>query len=299
VGVEDLVAKLPSLLRLNRLLVETVAPKGRDALRIYRILFCLCVCLLLAPAPSEPLPVAELNDEPAANQAADVREPLPAKDPIAFLKKCLERFEQENIKSYTLTFIKQERIDGRLQPSEEIEVAFRANPYSVYMHWLRGERKANSVAYVEGQNGGKMLVHPAGLAGSLVKVVSRDPEGDDARQSGRYPITQFGLRNLMQRTYDSWKAAKETGNSQFEYLGVRNIQEIGNRPCYVLRRKGSAPDDTGVMEGTAYIDKESWMQVGSVLKGQQGKLLGEYLFRNIQLNPQIKANQFDASALTQ
>ena len=44
------------------------------------------------------------------------------------------------------------------------------------MRWLKGQRKANAALYVEGENNNMMLANPTGLAGKLVKVVSRDPE---------------------------------------------------------------------------------------------------------------------------
>jgi hypothetical protein len=46
-----------------------------------------------------------------------------------------------------------------------------------------------------------------------------------------------------------------------------------------------------------YIDKDTWLQIGSVLKDKDGKLLGEYIFRDIRLNPTFKPEQFQKAAL--
>jgi hypothetical protein len=262
---------------------------------MYRLLIYLPLCFLLAPAQAEVSPAAE---SPLA-QAAAGEESLPAGDPVAQLQKCLEHLNQQNIQDYSLTMHKQERIGGTLQPSEDIEVHYRAKPHSVFMHWLQGARRADSVLYVEGANNGNMLVHPSGLAGRLVKVVSRDPEGEEARQSGRYPITQFGLKEMLKRSVKNWQEAKDSGNCRMEYLGLRKIREAGDRLCYVLRRTCNPPEPDGVAEVTVYIDKDTCFQVGSVLKDAQGRLLGEYIYKDIQLNPQFKPNQFEASALTQ
>src|SRR6266849_3317216 len=162
---------------------------------MYRPLICLPLCLLMAPA----YPEVTTSEEPQTS-ATISQEALPTKDPLAFLEKCLERYDQQGIKGYSCTFQKQERIDGKLQPSEEIEVFFRAKPFSVFMHWVRGAKRAASVLYVEGENEDKMLVRPTGLAGAFVKVAARDPEGDEARQAGRYTIKQFGLNKTLQRT---------------------------------------------------------------------------------------------------
>ena len=202
------------------------------------------------------------------------------------------------IRGYRLIMHKQERIGTVLQPSEEIEVYFREKPHSVFMHWLRGQRKAESVLYVDGENGGQMLAKPTGIGGLFVKVAARDPEGDDAKQSGRYSLREFGLRNNMVRTIKYWKAAKEKGALEVKYLGVRKVREAGDRLCYTLRRFCKEPEDDGCTEMTFYIDKETWFRVGAVLKGEGGKLMGEYMFRDIQINPEFKPNQFKPAILS-
>jgi hypothetical protein len=260
---------------------------------VYRQLAYLSLCLLVAPEP----PVALTTAEPTTASPA-VQEPLPTGDIITFLEKCVQRYEEQKIKGYSVILHKQERIGGRLQPSEEIECYYREKPYSVFMHWLHGRRKADSSLYVEGENGGKMLAKPAGLAGLLMPVVERDVDGPDARQSGRYTMKEFGLKMAIQRTYNTWKAAKEKGTSRVQYLGVRRVREAGDRLCYTLRRTWTVPDAEGITEVIIYIDKETWFQVGSILRGQDGKLVGEYMFRDLRINPQFRSKQFTRAALT-
>jgi len=236
------------------------------------------------------------SEQPLALVVADT-ESIPGGDAIAFLQKCLDHYNQQSIAGYSLRMHKQERIGGKLQPSEEIEVCFRTKPYSVFMHWLRGERLAANVLYVEGMNDGKMLVRPAGIAGKLVKVVSRDPEGEEAKQSGRYPVTQLGPKKTLERTLKDWKAASNSATSKIEFLGMRNLREAGDRLCYALRRTCTPSGTDDAAEITIYVDKETSFQVGTVLKDAAGKLLGEYIYRDIQLNPVFKPNQFESSAV--
>ena len=251
---------------------------------MYVRLIHLPLCLLFASEP------------PGSPSAAP--EPLPTGDVMTFLEKCVQRYEQQGIQGYTVILHKQERIGGKLQASEEIESYYREKPYSVFMHWLRGQRKAESSLYVEGENGGKMLAKPAGLAGVFVKVVERDVDGDDARQSGRYTMKEFGLKAAIQKTYRDWKAAKEKGTLHVQYLGVRKVHEVGGRLCYVLRRTCAEPEEDNVTDVTLYIDKENWLQVGAILKDASGKLIGEYMFHDLRINPEFKPDQFKRSALT-
>ena len=58
-----------------------------------------------------------------------------------------------------------------------------------------------------------------------------------------------------------------------------------------------AAEEDGITELTTYIDKETWLQVGSVLKGEENKLVASYYFRDIKLNPDYKADQFTKAAV--
>jgi hypothetical protein len=267
----------------------------------------LLVVLLVASAPVREEAPRQATAAPEPAPAADVSRALPDSlsmdhlaqdDPISFLESCLQRY-QRDVRGYHLTMQKQERLNGKLQPKEVIDVYFREKPHSVYMRWIEGARKAERALFVEGENNGKMLARPNGaLARKLVgDVVERDVDGFDARQSGRYPLNQFGIKKATERTLAAWKAAKEQGKLHVEFLGVQKVKELGDRVCYKLRRTYEAPENDGVMEITIYVDKENWMQAGSVLKGEESKLIGEYFFRDIDLNPTPPPAQFTRNAL--
>ena len=254
---------------------------------------CLPLCLLFAPGCHPAEPTANL---PAGVSVS--RKPLPESDPVGFLEKCLQRYDQQAIRGYRLTMQKQERIDGQLHSLEVIDVAFRAHPYSVFMRWREGASQADRALYVAGQNDGKMLVHPTGLIGRLVSVAAIDPEGSRAREAGRYSIKDFGLKKTLERTLKDWKSAREKGTLRVKYLGVRKLGPAGDRPCYTLRRTYPKPDVEGITEVTVYIDRQTWFQVGTVLLGQDKTLIGEYVYRDIHLNPKFQPDQFERAALT-
>src|SRR5262245_3610247 len=165
-------------------------------------------------------------------------EALAKEDPIAFLENCLARYDRE-VKGYSLTMQKQERIQGKLQPREVIEVHFKhgpaANGHSVFMRWVEGARLAARVLYVDGENDNKMVVKPAGVGGFL--TVARDPDGLDARRSGRYTVKEFGLRFGLQGTLDSYRAARKDDALHVEYLGRKKIKEAGEDRKSVVKGK--------------------------------------------------------------
>ncbi len=226
---------------------------------------------------------------------------LARNDPFAFLNNCLKHYDQA-IRGYQLTMQKQERLQGRLQNKEVIEVAFREKPYSVSLHWLEGARKADRVTYVAGENDGMMLAHPTGVAGKLVKVVKRKVDSDEARESGRYTLDQFGFKNSLKRILTSMQDAKKKDRLRLDFLGEAKVIETDQRVCFKLKRTYSEPEADGTQELTLYVDRENFLPIGIVVKGKvdpasgNRELLGEYFFRDLRLNPQISADQFKESA---
>jgi hypothetical protein len=256
-----------------------------------RLLVCLPLCLLLAPA----YPGTTLEPRQGMTQLVGFAE-LPGKDPIAFLEKCLDNYDRIVKTGYTVVLRKQERIGGEMQPLERIEVWFKDEPHSVFFKWLEGQRKALRVLYVQGENQDRMLALPTIR---IVGVVTRELDSPDAKASGRYSIAEFGLKKAMQRVVYHWKKAREAKALHVEYEGVHRVPELGDRTCYKLHRTRFArPEDDGVTDLTLYIDTETLLQVGSILKGPDGELVAQYFFRDIRLNPTFNPNQFTREALT-
>jgi hypothetical protein len=258
-----------------------------------RLAVCLPLCLAIASDRIQN--VASVLSHPSQVS----KDAMPVDDPIEFLKECIRRFDERHVAGYSLVMLKQERLGGQLQPSEEIAVSYRTKPHSVVLKWIKGQRKANCALFVEGQNNNMLLINPSGIAGRLIKVVERDPEGTDAKQSGRYSMREFGLRATMTRTLNGFEKARANGTLKTEYLGILKVKELGNRLCYAFKRIAPKPEEDGFTDVTVYIDKETWLQVGTLLKAPDGKVIAEYLFRDIQLNPTFKPDQFTRAVLTQ
>ena len=270
-----------------------------------RLLICLPLCLVMAP---DNLPLDRASERSALQSVVDRGGKLPTDDemsklaqtdPIAFLEWCVIRYDRE-VTGYRVDMKKQERIDGKLMPSEEIMVDFREKPFSVLFHYKKPDR-AKRVLYVkpdDPKNKGKLIVQVAGAASFLVSIAERDLEGSDARASSRYFMNEFGIKIGAQRTLAAWIAAKKNDELHIEFLGEKKIKELGNRPCWVLRRfPYQTPEDDNIAELTTYIDKETWLQTGSVLKNKKGELVAEYLFRDMELNPKFDDETFTRASL--
>jgi hypothetical protein len=249
------------------------------------------------PAPPHaPAPLIPEQDPAAGQPSTDAMEQLARTDPLKFLEHVLRRLRAD-LKDYRMVLQKQERTGGKLHDKEVIDVFFRDTPHSVCLIWKEGARRAERALFVEGENDGKMLVRPKGLLRVGGSIVTRDVDGEDARMSGRVQLNQYGIKKAVERFYTAWKAAKDSGTLKVEYLGIERISAADNKPCFRLRRTCATPEQDGVLEQTLLIDTENWHLVGSIIRGKDGQLIGEYYCRDIRLNPEFSAGQFTKDAL--
>jgi hypothetical protein len=273
-------------------------------LRWYLLL--LPLCLLLQDRPpcdgtaadlGPAVPIKE-TDQPTDVKNQDLLT-LIKYQPVRFLEMCLERYKQE-VKGYSARLIKRERIDGKLEPLEKIEVYFREQPFSVFMNWLEGGNgllKPQKVLYVKGENHGKLLARGRGAAAYL-GIFSKDVDSADAKKTGRYTLDQFGIYLGTERIVHTMRKAKERGELHVTYEDLYRVPELGDRVCYKLvRTPYDRPEEDDLNELTIYIDRETWLQTGSVLKDAKGNLIAEYFFRDVKINPEFKKNQFTRAGL--
>ncbi len=244
------------------------------------------------PAP----PVIEQPYEPPQLvESPETRlEKLLQSEPLVFLDQCFEKCTKE-VRSYTCTFRKRERVQGKLRDPERIEIHFRQEPFSVHMHWLEGGGAARTVLYVDGANDGKLLARPKFPS---FMTVSREIDGPDAKQTSRFPISRFGMHKGLEGTLASMHRAAERGALHLKYEGTYKVAELGDRECYKLVRTPYDPlEEDDLNELTLYIDKEHWLQVGSILRDVRGELISEYWFRDVRVNPDMEEKQFTRAAL--
>lgn len=271
-----------------------------------------------ATAPAGP-PIPSAPADPGATDAALPTGRLPTDrefvgllktDPIRAFEVVLQRYRRD-VHGYTCVMRKQERVRGTLGPVEVVDVAFRDDPFSVFLAWQGsvGLGKPVRTLYVRGENQGLTLVKTRFL------VLSLSPDGREARDAARYSIEDFGFYNTTLRTLRAWKAARARGRLVYEYLGERAPPESGGRVCHALRRICDPPEvDTFSLADkdpvdpaarpqdafttvTVLFDAGTWLQVGSEQKDAAGQLVGSYYFADVNLNPRFPPDQFTPAAV--
>lgn len=101
------------------------------------------------------------------------------------------------VRDYMGTFVKEERVNGVLQPEQYIELRVRQQPFGVYLKWQGPKSFVGQEAmFVSGKNDNKLRAKGTGLA-ALAGYVSLDPRDPRAMAQSRHVITETGLGNLI------------------------------------------------------------------------------------------------------
>ncbi|MCA9245203.1 MAG: DUF1571 domain-containing protein [Phycisphaerales bacterium] len=212
-----------------------------------------------------------------------------------------ERIYETQIDDYTATFIKQERIDGKLGKPEEIEVRFRDFPHSVYMIWKKNADQARRALYVDSpefkdSKGRKLAkVEPNGaIARLFVSEVEIEIHGKRSREASRRSIDEFGFYSTLTLLRDINSMAKQRGVLDYRYDGE---DEVDGRPTFRMVRylpyqgeKGDFPDAKLVL----HLDQEWLMPIGLYsYADHEGKtLLGSYVFHDLRVNVGLSEADF-------
>ncbi|NBB94820.1 MAG: DUF1571 domain-containing protein [Planctomycetes bacterium] len=275
-----------------------------------RITFALFTFgLLLATIGCEATPRIAAKDPEVSEDVAGVDPELlklARTDHVALLKRCIEHYEALPITNYTCTFLKHERLNGKLRDEQLMDVKFMAKPFSVAITWTQNPPLADKVLYIEGKwpnDDGKsrMLVRPRGgftrmlTGGSLLKL----PDGPDAMKNTLRPVTLFGFRNTLQALLDVYEVAQKRGDLQQRFNG---ISEVGGRKCLTLVRILPERDDYPARKTVTCIDIERMLPLKVLGDGWQtndaGKhiLLANYEYRDVTLNPGLTQADFAPEA---
>lgn len=254
------------------------------------------------PTMASPSPV----QQPAATgtalllQRAVGADGSPLEHPLAPVVRWAEAaLRQTNgLHDYACTFSKREFVDGRLGEQQVMYAKVRQQPYSVYLQFLApNDVKGQEALYVAGRNNGNLLAHPVGLKQAIVGTLSLAPNDPQAMDGNRYPITDFGMRRLLERYLEA--AVVE---SQFGESDVRIIERarVNNRACTCIQVTHPQPRREFRYQMTRlYVDDEWNLPIRYESydwprrQGEAPQLVEEYTFGNVQLNIGLGDADFD------
>ncbi|HEX4131889.1 MAG TPA: DUF1571 domain-containing protein [Pirellulales bacterium] len=214
---------------------------------------------------------------------------------MAWARDAMARLNE--IRDYSCTLIKREWVDGQLLGPQRLAVKVRHEPFSVYLRYETPRALCGQEAiYVAGQNDNKLVGHLTGLKHRLLGAVSINPIGTAAMRGNRYPITEVGVRRMLERVVEVGECERAAGTCRVRYLDATTIDD---RPASCLEM--IHPErEPGVRYHLArvYVDDAiglpvrfeaySWPEQ----PGETPPLVEEYTYTNLVLNPGFDDRDF-------
>ena len=214
---------------------------------------------------------------------------------------------RRNVRDYSCDLVRQERVHGELLDREFMTAKVRhrrtrngevAIPFGVYLKVLAPSKvKGREVLYVEGQNDDDMLVRNGGKRFAFV-TTKISPTSDTAMNGNRYPLTEFGLENLVKRLIEVVQEDIKTGGETT--VQFFNDASIDGRRCTGIRVTHPNRDRRSRFHtATVFVDDELNVPVHYEAytwpkeDGGEPLLLEKYTYRNIKLNVGFTNRDFD------
>jgi hypothetical protein len=213
------------------------------------------------PAPVAPVKRVETPQERHARDGERI-----AADPVGFLREVNRNVA--SLQQYRLTFYRQERtgLPPQLGPMERMRVAFRQTPFSVKLDWDDENMPYYESVYMEGQNRNQVVVRERkGALPFLPRMVrSVDIMLPVKLGKSKNPITDFGLKRMVQRTllpFDNPEVAKVM---TIQYKGLIVLEPI-NRTVHYIRIDRPRMEGFQYTHQDVYFDAETLLPAGTDL----------------------------------
>lgn len=236
----------------------------------------LGACAHLVPADPLLDPGAPVDARPLEGAALDAR--LDAAR--AFLAP---------VERYTCRLEARERI-GDVLIAKALDLAVGHEPFRMAFTLRAPPSEAGQrVFWDESWNDGELWVIPPGLAGALLGHLSLAPTGRLAMKGQRHPVTDIGVRRLVEQVAARWREARAQGASPWVVPTT-----LAGRPATLIGFPVVDPE--GVRERVRVGLDDAWgVPVYSALERETtggDVLLEEYLYRDLDWAPALAEDAF-------
>jgi hypothetical protein len=195
------------------------------------------------------------------------------------------------VTAYTARFIRQELVGDRLRPREEALLKFQ-RPQRFYLRWIAGPPAGREMLYpVDAE--GRVLVHEPRLLTRWFSAVL-EPDSAHVLKESRHPVTDIGIGRLVTLILDNARRALREGGLD---IVDRGVITDGGRPERRLELVFPRAPEAGYYAHRALvgIDVDTHLPVTATIFDGQGRLIEDYAYRDVRLNPPLTALDFDAA----
>ncbi|QDT06008.1 hypothetical protein K227x_44150 [Rubripirellula lacrimiformis] len=214
---------------------------------------------------------------------------------------------RESVRDYTALLVKRERVDGTLGQHEFMEAKIRnrkvsggkvVQPLSVYLNFVKPTSvKGREVIYVEGRNDGNIVAHEGGFKGRFLPTVTIPATGMLAMRGQRYPMTEIGVENLIEKLIERGTKARQQPDVQCEF---RKNARVKDSVCTVLQvTSPTKVPGLDFYQAQVFIDDALNLPVRyiaydwPVREGAPLEVIEEYNYLNLKVNVGLTDADFD------
>lgn len=245
-----------------------------------------------APTPTPPSDAQSIAAQLTATQPGE-HPLLPA---IRWAKVTLAKLDA--IQDYSCIMVKRERIDGTLGDQEYMSVKVRHEPFSVYLGFVKPAKvKGQEAIFVRGRNNGDMLAHGNGMR-KIFGTIPLKPDSYLAMAGNRYPITEMGLRRLVERLIEVGENDSKFGECEVK----ASPKKINGKEVVCLQVTHPVPRKEFLFHiAKIYIDTQNNLPMRyesydwPAETGGAPPLMEEYTYLNLKLNNGFTDKDFDVS----
>lgn len=208
---------------------------------------------VLSPTPTaeRERPTKDRGSVPTGESPLQGGQPWGMAEVLSLAERSLDGF-RVRVRDYTATLVKQEAVNGKLGEPQRIAIKVQCphrpeapdvrHPLRVYLRFVSPSNVAGrEVIWAEDLHDAKMVVHEAGILGLM--SLRLEPTGLIAMQGQRYPITEIGLTNLLEKLVARGRQDLDNPDVSVSVMQGLELEGVVCDRIEVLRRKPSGQAD--------------------------------------------------------
>lgn len=258
-----------------------------------------------AAQESEPKPIFVPASLEVAEIDSMIRREHPLREPLAMAIDAYDRTRRE-IRDYTCTLEKRERVGGRLLGPEIIQAKMRHEvvegdqvvvPLSIYLKFESPDAvRGREILYVRGENDDKMIVRKGGRRLPFI-TVSLDLDSPMVMSGCRYPLTEFGILRLLERMIVLGQAEMEYDECEVDV--AKSVETANGRAIQIDIRHPHRREHFQYHLARALIDEKTQLPISfesydwPAKEGEDPLMVEQYIYRDLQVNVGLTDADFD------
>jgi hypothetical protein len=221
--------------------------------------------------------------------------PLPADawrradlDVEEWLERCRRRYKK--IEGYRCIFWRRHVIDGEMTEWSAARMRFK-KPFAVRLTFTSGPKDGTDVLYVKGKNEGELRARAGGLLG--VVAVDLKPTSKRAMKGERHPITEVGIKQILDRMQRQMKGLADDEDLKLEYASYTAEVNETRYVRFIVRLPDLPEKDFYCDRAVIVVNADLELPVHVKAYEPANRLREQYIYRDLEVNPDFPPETFD------